>query len=97
MRLLCSNTEKKMNDAVYLLQNEDFVERLFPSQSTSPVGVDKLQVIHQIRRPLKNDTVVAAFPARGSIHMSSSLKVEKYLSTNSSDAGLRCSKDTREV
>lgn len=86
-----------MNDAVYLLRDEDSVERLFPSESTSPVGVDKLQVIPQIRRPLKNDMVVTAFTARGSIHMSSSLKVEKYLSTNSSDAGLRCSTDMREV
>lgn len=59
-----------MKDGADLLQDNDSVERPLPSKGTGHVEVEKLQVIPQINRPLKNDTAVkrqaaAAFTARG--------------------------------
>lgn len=85
-----------------LLQDSDSVERPLPSKGTGHVEVEKLQVIPQINRPLKNDTAVkrqaaAAFTARGWIHMSSGLKVEKYPSANSSAEDLMPDSDAAQT
>lgn len=91
-----------MKDGADLLQDNDSVERALPPKASNNVEVERLQVISQINRPLKNGTAVkrqaaAAFTAQGSIHMSSGLKVEKYLSTNLSAEDLMPDSDAAQT